>query len=236
MNRREHGLLVAGGILFAIAAILAAATAWGTKPDPCALVLPNLIGCALAQYESLSGGLIAAGGALFGGWLAWSAVREQVEVEKRKIRAADVAEQSKIADGISRDLSELSAAQIEGRALLVRLNELLKDPSPYATRFVDLWAARSFPIAPGIWSPAVIGDRVWNLVMRLKSLAESITEEIRQNNALNRNGVLMSREAAASDLVAEFHSTLEGLTPLIRGRQEALTEANEGLAKLKRNL
>jgi hypothetical protein len=40
------------------------------------------IGCMMAEHENLAGGLIAAGGALFAGWLAWSAVREQIDLER----------------------------------------------------------------------------------------------------------------------------------------------------------
>ena len=43
---------------------------------------PRWLGCAMSQHENLAGGLIAAGGALFAGWLAWSAVREQIAVEQ----------------------------------------------------------------------------------------------------------------------------------------------------------
>ncbi len=36
----------------------------------------------IAAHEGLAGGLIGAGGALFAGWLAWGAVREQIDLQK----------------------------------------------------------------------------------------------------------------------------------------------------------
>jgi hypothetical protein len=36
----------------------------------------------MAEHENLAGGLIGAGGALFAGWLAWSAIREQIDLEQ----------------------------------------------------------------------------------------------------------------------------------------------------------
>jgi hypothetical protein len=234
MSRRAQGYLVAFGVIVIIAAMLAMAVAWGTKSTGCVLAFPKIIGCALAQYESLSGGLIAAGGALFGGWLAWSAVREQVQIEKRKVKAAEFADQSRIADEISRDLFDLKVAHNAGRSLLRRLNEELKDPSPYANRFLDMWCASSFPTTPGTWSPKIVGDELWNLVNRLKALANLIDEEIRRSNPIQRNSILQSREPAASDLVAEFNSSVELLQPLIDQRQQALTDANAKLEELRR--
>lgn len=197
--------------------------------------VPRIIGCALAQYENLTGGLIAAGGALFAGWLAWSAVHQQIEIEKRKVKAAEIAEQSRIADEISRDLSDLMSAQLAGRQLLRRLRENLRDPSPYATKFVQMWNAQHFPTTSRTWSPKIVGDDLLNLVNRLRSLAEAINEDLVRNDPAHHHVLLKSREPAASDLVTEFNGNLELLTPLIEGRQQALTDANARLTELKRD-
>jgi hypothetical protein len=39
---------------------------------------PRWLGCALANHETLAGGLIGAAGALFAAWLAWQAVMRQI--------------------------------------------------------------------------------------------------------------------------------------------------------------
>src|SRR5437588_3436062 len=109
------GWFVALAIVFFISSIMALAVLGGTKGDCHSVPWYRLPGCSIALYESLSGGLIASGGALFAGWLAWSAVREQVEIERRKLRAADIAAQSTKADQISRVVSELTTISNSGQ-------------------------------------------------------------------------------------------------------------------------
>jgi hypothetical protein len=88
MTRKVEGAVVVGIAVVAIAVILAAAVAWGPKHE-CVAEFPKIIGCALGTYEGLAGGLIAAGGAAFAGWLAWSAARDQIALAQRQ--AADTA-------------------------------------------------------------------------------------------------------------------------------------------------
>jgi len=61
-----------------ISVILAMAVAWTPRKE-CTWQFPKIVGCAVGSFESLSGGLIAAAGALFAGWLAWTAVRMQID-------------------------------------------------------------------------------------------------------------------------------------------------------------
>jgi len=82
--------VVPGTLLFltlavAIALVLAGALAWG--PHHCKPAFPMIIGCAFGTYESLSGGMIAAGSALIAGWLAWRAVQLQIDAEQRRADA-----------------------------------------------------------------------------------------------------------------------------------------------------
>jgi hypothetical protein len=43
---------------------------------------PMWLGCIIATHETLAGGLIAAAGALFGAWLAFSGLKEQIAMER----------------------------------------------------------------------------------------------------------------------------------------------------------
>ena len=233
MNRTQQGIAVVSGIVVVSTVILIAAIGWGPKDECFPIAIPRIIGCTLAQYENLTGGLIAAGGALFAGWLAWSAVQEQVEIEKKKVKAAEIAEQSRIADEISRDLSDLKAAQWAGKKLLQELREDLRDPSPYATRLVQMCSAQRFSTTSRTWTPRIVGDDLLNLVNRIRLLAERIHEDLRVNDPAHHPVLLKSAEHAASDLIAEFNSHLDLLAPVIEGRQEALTEANARLTEMK---
>jgi hypothetical protein len=49
-----------------------------------------VIGCAMGTYESLAGGMLAAGTALFAGSLAWSAVQIQIATEEKRATAERV--------------------------------------------------------------------------------------------------------------------------------------------------
>jgi hypothetical protein len=44
------------------------------------------LGCVIAAHETLAGGLIAAAGALFGAWLAFSSLQEQIAIEQENIQ------------------------------------------------------------------------------------------------------------------------------------------------------
>jgi hypothetical protein len=81
LPRSLQGLCLAIIILTIIVVALMLAQAGVAANKQCAYSLWWL-GCLLAEHESLAGGLIGAGGALFAGWLAWSAIREQIDLER----------------------------------------------------------------------------------------------------------------------------------------------------------
>ena len=56
---------------------------------------PKWLGCAIATHEALAGSLIAAGGALFGAWLAFGGLQDQIGLARKNER--DVS-QKKILD------------------------------------------------------------------------------------------------------------------------------------------
>src|SRR5689334_12627424 len=99
MTRKVEGILIAIAILIAVTGIMAMATAWGPH-ETCPRQFPKIVGCALGSYENLSGGLIAAGGALFAGWIAWTAVRLQISSEEQRASADRAEVESVLADDI----------------------------------------------------------------------------------------------------------------------------------------
>lgn len=52
---------------------------------------PIWLGCMIARHENVAGGLIGAGGALFGAWIAWQTVQTQVSVG-RELHGKEAAE------------------------------------------------------------------------------------------------------------------------------------------------
>lgn len=53
----------------------------------CHWAFPRWFGCVLYVHESLAAGLIAAAGALTAAWIAWTAVQQQINVEKERTTA-----------------------------------------------------------------------------------------------------------------------------------------------------
>lgn len=102
MERSIQGLYIILGSAVATAIVIAAAVAWG--PHHCDLVFPKIIGCAIGNYESLSGGMVAAAAAIFAGWLAWSAVQVQIAGEERRA----VAETKEVEQVLQDDLDHLA--------------------------------------------------------------------------------------------------------------------------------
>ena len=88
-NRALQGEVLACVLLTVIVIALALAQS-GVYPHDGKLCAPSIwkaqfpkwVGCMMAEHENLAGGLIGASGALFAGWLAWSAVREQINLEE----------------------------------------------------------------------------------------------------------------------------------------------------------
>lgn len=97
---RGHRRILEGGALFfllaaAVVLMLAFTHAWSSikASERCfetfaTSQFPKWLGCAMASHENLAGGLIAAAGALFAGWLAWSAVRDQISFDRAIAREA----------------------------------------------------------------------------------------------------------------------------------------------------
>jgi hypothetical protein len=85
MKRSIQGLCIGLGSVVATVVVIAAAVAWG--PHHCDLVFSKIIECAIGNYESLSGGMVAATAAIFAGWLAWSGVQVQIAAEERRAAA-----------------------------------------------------------------------------------------------------------------------------------------------------
>ena len=102
MPRHIQGASIVLGSLFITILLLASAVVWG--PHPCALVFPKIIGCAVGHYEGLTGGMLAAGTALFAGWLAWSAVQVQIAAEERRATA----ERAEVERALQFDLNHLA--------------------------------------------------------------------------------------------------------------------------------
>jgi hypothetical protein len=74
-SRNRQVVIVAATIVAMIAAILVAANIEAVD-HKCAWQFPSIASCLLSARETLAAGLIGTGGAVFAGWLAYSAAQE----------------------------------------------------------------------------------------------------------------------------------------------------------------
>jgi len=219
------GWIVAFCIVLFISAIMSMAMWGGVKTECASVPWYRLPGCSMAFYENLSGGLIAAGGALFAGWLAWSAVREQVEIERAKLRAADIAGQSARADQVSKAVAELTTIANEGQMLLLRIREQLLDPTP---------DGQYFPTSPGSWISTLTGDRIWNTVTRMRSIAENLKDELDRERGMGHNAIKARYDVIALQAVTEFNSEMEAVRTMLNQQQGWLADENKRLTDLRK--
>ena len=104
MSRRQQFWILVFGLPVFVFFVLAAAQAGSPTPS-CGWRFPRWFGCVLATHENLAAGLIATAGALFAGWLAYSAVQEQIRLSR------------------SVDLAALEAVRLQVRELFELLNQ-----------------------------------------------------------------------------------------------------------------
>lgn len=95
-DRQKQGCGVAALIVATIVAIVLVANIAPYDQHACPEAVLTIASCLLTARETLSAGLIAAGGALFAAWLAWSAVRDQIKFEMaRDASRQEAAERSR---------------------------------------------------------------------------------------------------------------------------------------------
>jgi hypothetical protein len=150
LTRLQQGLILALVIFVTIVATLALAQV-GVQLDTrrCApniwqVQIPKWLGCAMAEHENLAGGLIAAGGALFAGWLAWSAVREQIDLERASNEPEVVA--YLIPDKQHINILNLVVANVGGGAARDVTVEMDADPASFTAHDVHIPARTPWPI------------------------------------------------------------------------------------------
>jgi hypothetical protein len=161
-------------------------------------------------------------------------VREQVEIERRKLRAADISAQSLKADQVSRSVSELTTIDNSGQLLLLRIREGLTGEAPYAYRFLELWRGQIFPTSPGNWTSLLTGDEIWNIVTRMRLIAQNLSERLSLEKGMGYNQIMSQANNDAAQAIAEFDSALAGVRSTLVQQQAWLADENKRLYELRR--
>lgn len=196
-----------------------------TTTQQCVAAFPKWLGCVLANHENLSGGLIGAGGALFAGWLAWSAVWAQIDLTKSQLAIQKTWEISIERTQLVQRIERLQEADAVGDALDDKLRAIA---GTNTEKFATLARSHAFPSA-GNLAVTAEGLALNNAINRLRSLGQDIQIQLGQHSADKHGGILMMRQADADDAIAEFDLAWNAIDP-------AKTESERNLAAVELRL
>jgi hypothetical protein len=115
-TRKNQFIFLIFTLLIFVFLFLAAAQAGGA--NSCHWAFPKWFGCVMATHENLSGGLIAASGALIAAWLAWNAVQDQINAERDRA----MADRNEVEHLLAEDLPEYAEAMAAAWRLLEDLS------------------------------------------------------------------------------------------------------------------
>jgi hypothetical protein len=221
MTRKSQLIALSFCVVIGICSLMAMAVAWGPKQE-CIVQFPKIVGCALGSYEGLSAGLIATGGALIAGWLAWSAARDQIWLARRQsaenflvsIRGKLVAAEYEIK---RLNTAKLTMSQLHW--------DLTSQPGPMgAMKLVSMWKAQKFLTSSQDLATNSLGGQLWEAANRLRLLAQQIDSRLSTTSADVHPGILRESEKDAASAVETFIGLANGIDPYI-AKQEAVIDS-----------
>jgi hypothetical protein len=237
MTRKAELVVVSLCVVIGVCAIMAMAVAWGPKHE-CAAQFPKIIGCALGSYEGLAAGLIATGGALIAGWLAWSAARDQIWLAQRQ--SAE--------NALTGTKGKLAAAEFEltrlrtAKSTIDQLHWDMTITCPgrsSAAKLVAMSKAQKFLTSSRDLDTESMGGKLWESANRLRLLAQQIDNRLSTATADQHPGILLQSEDDAASAVEDF-ATFEKLIDIYIARQDAVidslkSELADAEARISRN-
>jgi len=235
MNRRAEGAIVVLCVVSGITVALAMAVAWGPKQE-CVLQIPKIIGCAIGAYEGLAGGLIAAGGAVFAGWLAWSAARDQIDLAKRQTAEGALLNLEALHASAEFELSRLATAKETMLRLKERLLEKSNDTAPQARRLAEMSRRQEFLSTSQDINTQSMGGKLWESANRLRMLAQHIESRVSTTSAENRPGLFQLFEPDAAAAIEDFCAVTSEIDPFIVKQQMVVNDLKLGLTEAHRKL
>lgn len=224
MTRRQIiGTLLFLCLILGSVAVLAFATAWAPTGSPRCFIdlahsqFPGWLGCALAVHEALSGSLIAASGALFGGWLAYVALAEQAAISRADQREARRLALDQLVKETGRDVDLMRAASgfVSAIAEKFPADEAGgTGPSAFSSTLLDLRTAGYLrPSSRAVLAPDGNGESVETVMNRLNDLAHNLHEGTKGLSG-EQNGAELRRR---NSLVASQIKDLRALAALLEG-------------------
>lgn len=176
------------------------------------------LGCTISMHETLAGGLIAATGALFGAWLAFSAIQDQIGMAQRTEGLAQQIADDKRANAAANELDLLKkAAGFVGwlASEFPMVGDTAVAKGAFAARLLELRRTGELePSVDAVLAPDGYGNSIKTVVGRLTTLAENLHSETKELSADLKQVILRAREAEVIDQVQALHQ----LSELLRSR------------------
>lgn len=215
MRRRNTQLgILAATILAAIVVILLISN---VEPidHQCAWQFPKIISCLLSARETLSSGLIATGGAVFAGWLAYSAAKEGSD---RALAEALAAKRAALIEQVTNYGTDIDRLRLARSYLENFANNF--PPTTQGTPSVGFASvlrqvhARALDVvsSSAIRAPFGYGAQISTVMTRLETLGERIESTLLQQPAINADATwstqIFEMIAGIRSLVAQIASDI----------------------------
>jgi hypothetical protein len=186
-DRRAQLLVVAATMVVAFIGILLVANL-NPVDHQCAWQFPKIMSCLLSARETLSAGLIATGGAVFAGWLAYSAAIEASDRALSEARSAKHEALTQRVATLSEDIDRLKLA----KAYLETFASNFPSTSAGSTangfaQILRQCHAKALDVvsSSAIRAPFGYGAQISTVMTRIETLGERIEETLFRNQAIN---------------------------------------------------
>jgi hypothetical protein len=179
-GRNAQLRIVAATILTAIVGILLVSNIWPIDHQ-CPWQFPKIASCLLSARETLSAGLIGTGGAVFAGWLAYSAAQESsaralAEVQEAK-HARLVEQVSVFSDEIDR--LKLARSYLESFAANFPPTDSGASHAGFVSKLRECHAqGLDFLSSSAVRAPFGYGAQITTVMTRIEKLGDRIEETI----------------------------------------------------------
>jgi hypothetical protein len=236
MNVRRwiSGIVLCCAMIASSIAVLAFVTSWDIEragkcfADITHSQFPKWLGCAMALHESLAAGLLAAIGALFGAWLAFNAVQDQIGMAKQNEREAARLKAERDMQEAYRDIERLNSAKSFVNHMVQSFPQGER-PLDLARQLLTFRRVGRLDVSHSQFAraPEDIGSAIANMMTQLQKIADNLYEE---TNDLERATVRAGYvDRAGAEIIARIDA-LRQVSDIIDAKMPAyqarLTDAD----------
>lgn len=225
-------------LIAAIISTLGFVVAWDPNPNGRCFSnihhsqFPKWVGCAMAVHEGLAGSLIAAGGALFGAWLAFSALQEQIGMTRKNQREAKRLTLERDVQDNSRVLEQMASAKTFIDSMSNAFSEAMTQRD-LGERLLQFFRTGRLEISTSVAEvPNGIGQGIATMMAQLRSIAANLQNEIADIEAATRAKIVETRGtevAARIDALRQCSATIDARKPAYEARYQTAVQALRAL-------